>query len=163
RTAAGVVLLGLTIAHRATTQVVAVSASDTYLSNWPAAAAPRDVAKRLADNWARRTFGFTTNPPGRYDSFVHYSEVAAWYGALDVAALLHDRALEQHLVDRFQYFETKEGDAHISREAHVDFSIFGAIPLELHRHVSDAKHLALGLQFADRQWANATPDGMSRE
>lgn len=155
------VTLALTIACRAAAQTP--TAPDAYLSEWPAGAAPRDVARRLAENWAHRAFGFTTNPPGRYDSFVHYAEVATWYGALDVAALLHDTALEQLLINRFDYLDTTEGQAHISREAHVDFSVFGAIPLELYRHTKNAKRLALGLEFADRQWANPTPDGMSRE
>ena len=34
---------------------------------------------------------------------------------------------------------------------------------ELYRYTKDAERLALGLQFADRQWANATPAGLSRE
>ena len=163
RGAATGVTFALAIACHAATPATTAPAPSLYLSDWPAAAAPRVVAKRLAENWARRPFGFTTNPPGRYDSFVHYSEVATWYGALDVAALLPDTALEQKLIKRYNYFDTNEGDKHVSYEAHVDFSIFGAIPLELYRHTKNVRHLAIGMHFADRQWENATPAGMSRE
>jgi rhamnogalacturonyl hydrolase YesR len=138
-------------------------ATAARFSAWPTGAEPRDVAKRLAENWDKRSFGFTTNAPGRYDSFVHYAEVATWYGALDVAALLSDRELEQRLVARFKYFETAEGKARISGERHVDFSIFGVIPLELYRHSGDSSRLAFGRSFADRQWENPTATGMSRE
>lgn len=136
---------------------------NSHFSNWPAGTDPQVVAKALAENWDRRAFGFTTNQPGRYDSFVHYAEVATWYGALDVARLLNDRPLEHRLIHKFDFFKTDAGAARISREAHVDFSIFGAIPLELYRHTSDTTQLAFGKEFADNQWANAAPSGISRE
>lgn len=135
----------------------------SHFGDWPTGTAPGLVGKRLADNWDRRAFGFTVNAPGRYDSFVHYAEVATWYGALDVAALLHDGELEQRLIHKFDVFDTPEGQKRISPESHVDFSIFGAIPFELYRHSHDPARLALGKQFADRQWATPSPDGMSSE
>lgn len=139
------------------------SVSREYFARWPAGVEPSAVAKRLAENWDRRAFGFTTNAPGRYDSFVHYAEVATWYGALDVSALLRDRMLEQRLIRKFDFFETAGGATRISRESHVDFSIFGAIPLEVFRHTNDSGRLLAGQAFADRQWASPTPSGMSSE
>lgn len=156
------VILAFTIAcHNA--PAVTTAAADAYFADWPAGVAPQDVGKRLAEDWDRRAFGFTVNAPGRYDSFVHYAEVATWYGALDVAALLRDKDLEQRLIHKYDFFDTPAGQARISRESHVDFSIFGAMPLELYRHTKDTSRLAFGRAFADRQWANPTAVGMSSE
>jgi rhamnogalacturonyl hydrolase YesR len=57
----------------------------------------------------------------------------------------------------------KHGAERVSREAHVDFSIFGALPLELYLQTRAARHRELGRQFADRQWQQASADGISRE
>jgi rhamnogalacturonyl hydrolase YesR len=41
-------------------------------------------------------------------------------------------------------------------EQHVDFSIFGVVPLEIYRLTGDTALRAAGLRFADRQWSGAT-------
>jgi rhamnogalacturonyl hydrolase YesR len=139
-------------------------AADAYFSNWPAGSSPRDIGKRLAENWLERPFGFqATSEPSRYGSFVSYSEVNTEYGALRVAAVTGDSALLQRLIRKFDYFLTPEGAKRISQEAHVDFRVFGAVPLEIYIQTHDPKYLDLGRSFADRQWENTTSDGISRE
>ena len=46
---------------------------------------------------------------------------------------------------------------------HVDDSIFGSVPLEIAIQTKDKKYLDYGLSFADRQWENPQPDGLSHE
>ena len=46
---------------------------------------------------------------------------------------------------------------------HVDDSIFGVVPLEIARQTKDPKFLKEGLWWADRQWENPQPDGLSAE
>ncbi|MEI9968637.1 MAG: glycoside hydrolase family 88 protein [Terracidiphilus sp.] len=46
---------------------------------------------------------------------------------------------------------------------HVDDSIFGSVPLEIYIQTKDKKDLDYGLGFADRQWENPQPDGLSHE
>ena len=46
---------------------------------------------------------------------------------------------------------------------HVDDSIFGIVPLEIAMQTKDKKYLDDGLSFADRQWENPQPDGLSHE
>jgi len=46
---------------------------------------------------------------------------------------------------------------------HVDDSIFGTISLEIAIQTKDAKQLAIGQAWADRQWENPQPDGLSAE
>ena len=46
---------------------------------------------------------------------------------------------------------------------HVDDSIFGVVPLEIAIETKDPKYLAEGKWWADRQWENPQPDGLSAE
>ena len=46
---------------------------------------------------------------------------------------------------------------------HVDDSIFGVVPLEIAIQTKDAKYLAEGKFWADRQWENPQPSGLSAE
>ena len=131
-----------------------------HLSSWPAGAAPGEVGRRVAENFVVRRFDFETNPKRR---FVIYPEVVTWYGALTVARLTGDSALGTRLARKFDDLRTPEGERRISPEAHVDFSVFGAVPLELFMQRGDSGLLALGRGFADRQWAGATADGVTRE
>ena len=124
--------------------------------DWPAGTSPREVGKRVAENFAARPIG----QPGR---FVVYPEVCAWYGALSFAGLAGDTILRDRLIRKFDPLLTSEGATHISLEAHVDFRVFGALPLELYLQTKDPKFLDLGVDFADRQWETATPDGITTE
>ena len=45
----------------------------------------------------------------------------------------------------------------------MDDSIFGIVPLEIAIQTKDKKYLDYGLTFADRQWENPQPDGLSHE
>jgi unsaturated rhamnogalacturonyl hydrolase len=124
--------------------------------NWPGGASPREVGKRAAENFASRPF---EQPAG----FVCYPEVCAWYGALTFARLSGDGGLRDRLIRRFDPLWTPEGSKRISPEAHVDFRVFGAVPLEIYLQTGDAKFLELGIQIADRQWESAGPDGITAE
>ena len=68
-------------------------AQDNF-TNWPAGDSPQGVGKQLADH-------FVTSPH-QYTKTIHYSEIAAWYGALRYAYLTHDDALRDELIKRFE-------------------------------------------------------------
>ncbi len=125
-------------------------------ANWPAGASPAEVGRRVAENFAARSLD---RPTG----FIVYPEVCAWYGSLTVAALTGDAALRDRLVAKFAPLMTPEGARHISSEAHVDFRVFGSVPLEIFIQTRDRRFLDLGKSFADRQWETTTPDGITTE
>src|SRR5262245_5068352 len=100
-----------------------------YLTDWPAGADPREVGKRVAEHWAGRRLIHEAGRSGRQDKRGHYAQVGTWYVALSVARLTRDTALQGRLVAKFARLRTPDGARHISDERHVDFSIFGAIPL----------------------------------
>src|SRR5215212_10701660 len=109
-TCAALALLSLTPAARAA----------DHFKNWPAGTSPKEVGKRVAENWVARSFEFeqtvTQNgvqKPRR--QFVIYPEICAWYGALTVARLTKDKNLSARLTKEFDQFLTPEGGKHVSR------------------------------------------------
>ena len=137
-----------------------VAAKSDYFSNWPTGTSPQEVGKRVAENFAARKFEFETNPKREY---VIYPEVCAWYGALTVAQLTNDQDLKTRLVKKFDPLLTPEGAKRISPEAHVDYRVFGVVPLELYMQTKERKYLDVGRGLADKQWAKTTPDGITAE
>jgi unsaturated rhamnogalacturonyl hydrolase len=129
---------------------------NTYFSNWPSGVSPQEVGKRVAEHFVLS--------PHQYTATIHYSEVATWYGALTFASLTHDDALRGELIHKFEPLMPGGGEAaRIPVRRHVDDSIFGVVPLEIAIETKDPKYLAAGKAWADRQWENPRPDGLSAE
>ncbi len=135
------------------------SARSKYFSKWPAGASPKEIGKRVAENFAARRFEFES---GKRE-YVIYPEVCAWYGSLTVAQLIKDQDLKMRLIKKFDPFLKPEWAKRISPEAHVDFRVFGAVPLELYMQTKEPKYLDVGKGLADKQWDKTTPDGITAE
>ncbi len=131
-----------------------------HFSHWPAGTSPAEVGKRVSENIIVRKFDFETNPRRQV---VIYPEICAWYGALNVAKLTGDAHLQERLVRRFDRFLTPEGATRISTANHVDYRVFGAVPLEIYIQTKNKKCLTLGKGLADAQWENPTADGITHE
>jgi unsaturated rhamnogalacturonyl hydrolase len=129
-------------------------------SNWPEGASPAEVGKRVAENFVARKFNFETNPRHPY---VIYPEACTWYGALTLAEQIEDPDLMLRLIKKFDPLLTPEGSKRISPNAHVDFRVFGIVPLEIYMQTKDKRYLEIGLALADKQWENPTEDGITRE
>jgi unsaturated rhamnogalacturonyl hydrolase len=130
-----------------------------YFANWPAGSSPKEIGKRLAENFVKRSFEYQS---GKRE-FVIYPEACAWYGALNVAGEIHDRDLQDKLFQKFDPFLTPDGAKHISQQAHVDYRVFGIVPLELYLQTNDRKYLELGQDLAIKQWERTTNDGITAE
>jgi rhamnogalacturonyl hydrolase YesR len=127
-------------------------------TNWPTDASPQIVGKRVAENFVARSLEFQTNAR----PFVIYPEVCAWYGSLTVAQLTGDKELQRRLIEKFQPLMTTASN-HVSLSNHVDFHVFGVVPLEIYMLTKDPKYLELGKKFTDAQWAQTTPDSITAE
>ena len=125
-------------------------------ASWPAGTSPQEIGKRVAEN-------FVVRPFQRPTASIIYPEVCTWYGALAVAKLTGDTDLQERLVAKFDPLWTPEGSKNISPEAHVDYRVFGSVPLEIFMQTRDRRFLDLGRSFADRQWEKTTSDGISTE
>jgi len=131
-------------------------AQTDYFSNWPAGSSPQEVGKRLAEHFIPA--------PHQGPGTIFYGECATWYGALTFAQLTHDDALRQKLIDKFAPLMPGGAEAdRIPIRHHVDDSIFGIVPMEIGMQTKDPKYLNYGVSWADRQWENPQPDGLSAE
>lgn len=131
-------------------------AQQGYFDNWPPGTSPQEIGKRLSEH-------FVTSPH-QYTPTLHYAEVCAWYGSLTYAKLTHNDDLRQRLIARFEPMMPGGSDqARIPLRHHVDDSIFGVVPLEIAIQTKDPKFLKEGVRWADRQWENPQPDGLSAE
>lgn len=127
-----------------------------HLVNWPEGISPQELGSRVAQH-------FVTSPH-QYQETIHYSEVVTWYGALTFAQTTNNTKLRDELIKRFE--PLMPGGAESSRIPklhYVDDSVFGVVPLEIARETHSARFLDYGTQWADRQWENPLPDGLSSE
>lgn len=130
-----------------------------YLSNWSAGTSPQEIGRRVAENFLKRSFEYESGKR----KFVIYPEICAWYGALTLTKETKDKDLNKNLAQKFDRFFTPEGAEHISSQAHVDYRVFGVVPLEIYLQSRDKRYLDLGRSFADKQWEKTTLDGITEE
>src|SRR5438132_11521122 len=136
-----------------------VLAQSAYFSKWPAGTSPREVGKRVAVNFAARQFEFAQAKR----QYVIYPEACAWYGSLTVAQMSKEKDLKARLLHKFDPLFTPEGAKAISPEPHVDYRVFGIVPLEIYMQTKDPKFLQVGQSLADKQWDKTAPNGITRK
>jgi len=131
-------------------------AANLLFDDLPPEARPATIARRLsehflecpADDYKPRGYKYR-NYGGK---LVEYPLISLWANALACARLTGDAALEKRLVAHFDPFLTGDKQHKRSRMTHVDFTVFGALPLEIARLTGDARCRTLGLAYADAQW-----------
>lgn len=123
----------------------------------PANSEPKAVGEKVCANFLPRKIYYNN------DSKIVYPEVCAAFGALRFAEAAGDAALKQKLIARYAFILTPEGNKHISTDRHVDFHVFGALPLEIYLLNGDERYRDLGLHLADDQWVNPRADGLCQE
>jgi unsaturated rhamnogalacturonyl hydrolase len=132
-------------------------AQNAHFGDWPAGTDPRAIGKKIGETFiVTPHMDMSAHGPGA----LHYSHVATWTGALQFAAVTKDAELRKKLVDRFEPFLA---GARVPRTNHVDAAVFGALPLELYALESLHHYRTMGLAFADAQWDNPLPDGLTRQ
>jgi unsaturated rhamnogalacturonyl hydrolase len=146
---------GLMAAQIAASEMERGSATD-FFADWPAGTLPSEVGRRVAENFVARPFQRPT-------AFIIYPEVCTWYGSLTLASVTRNIDLQQRLVHKFDPLFTPEGSKNVSPSAHVDYRVFGTVPLEIYLQTRDQRFLDLGRGFADKQWETTTPDGITTE
>ena len=123
-------------------------------SSWPEGKSPAEIGKLVAYHFVA-TPHFNSNRPGP-PKYITYPEVCTWFGALKYAKATGDKKLLKDLEDRFEPLFGKEKDL-IPVPDHVDFTVFGSVPLELYIQTGDKRYLELGQSIADKQWG--PPEG----
>ncbi len=124
------------------------------LDQWPAGSSPREIGKRVADRFiATPHTNFNRPTPPRV---ITYPETCTWYGALTFAKETGDKKLVQQLAHRFEPLFGPR-DTLIPTPDHVDYTVFGSVPLELYMQTKEKRYLDLGKNMADKQWG--PPEG----
>jgi len=91
---------------------------------------------------------------------IHYAEACAGFGAVRLASALKDSALLARLAQRYALERT---DTVPNSANHVDVNVYGILPLELCRVGMAAAFREQGMRYADGQWENPLPDGLTRQ
>jgi rhamnogalacturonyl hydrolase YesR len=127
-------------------------AQESLLGDFPAGYTPQEVGKRVAYRF------LCTNFPA--ERWIDYPKVCTWIGALRFADATHNQELSLLLQEKFEpMFITKECIK--PRMHHVDWNMFGCLPLLLYQQTGREKYLDYGLPYADTQWtvpADAKPE-----
>ena len=126
------------------------SAQHMDLKNWPEKANPTRVGRLVAQRFVESPHN-SFKPPAPPKS-ITYPEVCAWYGALKFAEVSQDKALLNKLTQRFMPFFDTEKHL-VPRPWHVDYAVFGTVPLELYRQTKNKTFREMGKGFADVQWS----------
>jgi unsaturated rhamnogalacturonyl hydrolase len=132
---------------------IAAPAQQKYFQNWPENADPHSIGDRVAAHFL----------PAPHMTPIVYPEVCVWYGALKYAEATGNTTLQSQLQDRYHQLLAPQSATLIPDKEHVDFEIFGVVPLQISIETKDAATQQAGLHFADRQWRKPQPDGLSGE
>ena len=149
------ILLG--VASLAAVLFTGCATAKNNFTNWPKDCDPHTVGVRVTENFLDRNF--RTNKTG----VIVYPEVCAAFGAMRFADAAGEAGLKQRLFDRFAIIGKPEGKKLIPPGGHVDFSVFGVIPLEIYLLNGDKASLALGTGLATAQWATPLTNGLTSE
>jgi unsaturated rhamnogalacturonyl hydrolase len=124
------------------------------LKNWPKGTSPQEIGKRVMERFIaspHSNFGRPGLP-----KTITYPEVCVWYGALNFAKETKNKEMAKQLATRFEPFFSTEASM-VPVPDHVDYCVFGSVPLELYIQTKEQKYLAMGKGIADKQWG--PPEG----
>lgn len=128
-------------------------AQNNLLTDFPKGYTPEEVGKRLA-------YHFANKKQPEKGKWIGYPETCTWLGALRFAAVTGDDELVKLLQNRFEVlFATK--DEHAPIMDHVDWNMFGSLPLTLYQITKEKRYRNFGIPYADTQWevpGNAKPE-----
>ena len=139
--------------------------NNSYFKDFPQDADPVEIGKRIVEQFL--SVEPESYAPEGYDggdvcgggTFVMYAVVSLWLNALQFARKINDKDLSDRLIAHFEpFFGEKKGKC--SRDNHVDFSVFGSIPLEIFIQNGDQRAREMGLRYADHQWEAPDPDNL---
>src|SRR6476659_2249487 len=119
------------------------------LKHWPAGKSPQEIGEKVAWHFVatpHTNFNRLTPP-----KVITYPESCTWYGALTFAKESGNEKLKSALAKRFEPFFSNEANM-IPVPDHVDYAVFGSVPLELSIITKEPRYLTLGQQIADKQF-----------
>ena len=130
--------------------------ADDIWGAWPAGQDPATIGTNVVQNLIDR-------PKLDLSHGLSYLETCSGFGAVRFAAAANNQDLLGKVIARYQGIISTDGTGLLPKPVHVDQSVFGILPLELYQVTHDSKYLALGLKYADSQFATLNADGLSAQ
>ncbi len=94
-------------------------------------------------------------------SKVNYAVVSLWANAMEFAWKVGDLPLLRELTQKFEaYMPGGEKYGLRTRARHVDYAVYGALPLEYWKYTGSDVALKMGLAYAEDQWAPPRKDDL---
>jgi len=136
--------------------------------DWPSGLDPQTVGRRVIAQFqstlpeAYAPKGFSLDHPYGGGKYVCYSVASLWVNALEFARKTGDAALEKSLCAALEPFLPGGAKADkVTKPRHVDFNVFGAVPLEVGVLTGRKDFLKMGLRYADDQWESPRADDLA--
>lgn len=122
------------------------AANDGNLKKFPAGCSPKEIGEKLTTRYLTR---------GKIEDIkskkVTYPEVCTWLGALRFAKTTNNKDFAAKLESRYSPLLGKSKQL-VPVPDHVDFTVFGSVPLELYLQTGNQSYYHIGMDFADKQW-----------
>ncbi|MBR3823561.1 MAG: hypothetical protein IKJ37_18315, partial [Kiritimatiellae bacterium] len=136
--------------------------------NWPNGLDPQTVGGKVVEQFMSiepenyNPKGFSANRSYGGGKYVVYSVASLWVNAMEYALLTSQRNLKIKLCEKFDPFLPGRAKADkVAKPRHVDFNVFGAVPLEVAVLTGEKRAKAMGLRYADDQWAPPKADDLA--
>ena len=126
--------------------------------SWTKENDPREVGRKLTDLFLStspydyKPKGYASRSYTYPDGKVRYPIVCEWLAALEFADGIGDADRVKSLCAPFEAYHGGFMKDKLPTLRHVDFSVFGALPLAICRITGDNRALSIGLRYADGQW-----------
>lgn len=135
-----------------------LSQSKIDFGPWPKGFSPQEAGIKVAENFIPRQHMLTPQ-----DTTIHYAEACTWYGALTFAKLAGLKDLQERLIRRYDHLLEPGYASIIPKREHVDYNVWGIVPLELYMQTKDPRYLEIGKQKADNQWKDTLKGGLTKQ
>lgn len=94
---------------------------------------------------------FLETPHLFYNDTIHYAETFTWLASLRFAVLTGSSDLLSRLIEKFEPLFSAD-KKFLPAKNHVDFNMFGSLPLELYKITGQERYREMGMAYADTQW-----------
>lgn len=128
---------------------VAAFSQTEGLDKWPRGKTPEEIGNIVSSRYLVSPW-FNYGRPG-VPRNVTYPEVCTWFGALRFAEITGNDSLIGELEERFLPLFGRDRKM-VPVPYHVDYNVFGTVPLTLYRLTGNKAYRSLGMYMADTQW-----------
>ena len=136
--------------------------------NWPKGLDPQTIGGKVVEQFMStepenyNPKGFSADRSYGGGKYVVYSVASLWVNAMEYALLTSQRNLKIKLCEKFDPFLPGRAKADkVTKPRHVDFNVFGAVPLEVAVLTGEKRAKAMGLRYADDQWTPPKADDLA--